>query len=230
MPTLEEFCQTFNWRPKDSIHLRKALHSDMGHLNTETRTILAQSACKVMEPLWPPPGNWEVTSYGEVLPQANSVIMLLTHEFLPAFISSPNIYRAPSLSWTLRFNHKIKWVTWVPPNKMALFEYTSTGLIVSPLATVMLAFCTFWMNTNTKFLVFMSQYSVLLHMWVDGREACFFYYNSFFSPYDERKDSRLGYLKIYHFGILIILSWSYLRNSRCKKDTLTLLCPPKSRK
>lgn len=41
---------------------------------------------------------------------------------------------------------------------------------------------------------------------------------------------RVGLLKIYQFGILIISDLNYLRNNQCRKDTLTLLCPSDGRK
>ena len=44
------------------------------------------------------------------------------------------------------------------------------------------------------------------------------------------KESRIGRPKLFHFGKLIILNWSYLRNCQYSKNALTLLHPPKSRK
>ena len=43
------------------------------------------------------------------------------------------------------------------------------------------------------------------------------------------KGCRMFHPKMCHFGIVIILNESYLRNSQCK-DALTLLCPSESRK
>lgn len=44
------------------------------------------------------------------------------------------------------------------------------------------------------------------------------------------KGSRTFHPKIFHFPMLLILNQSYLRNSQCKEDTLTFLCPPESRR
>lgn len=91
---LEEFCQTLNWKPKDSVHLKKALPPHTWHLNREARTTLAQRVCRVMEPSWRLFGHLEVTPYSGALCQVDPVIMLLTASFLQAFISSPE------MSWT----------------------------------------------------------------------------------------------------------------------------------
>lgn len=54
----------------------------------------------------------------------------------------------------------------------------------------------------------MSQYSVPLHVRVDGKKENLrlFRDNSFYPPYNEGKESRLGYFEIGYFGISIILT------------------------
>lgn len=42
------------------------------------------------------------------------------------------------------------------------------------------------------------------------------------------KGFRICHPKKCHFGILIVLKYRHLRNSKCKKDTLTLFCLPES--
>lgn len=49
-------------------------------------------------------------------------------------------------------------------------------------------------------------------------------------PRNPLKGSKICHPKIQYFAILIILNWKYLRNDCFRKDTVTLLCLPESRR